>query len=71
MKFGVIGLGRFGHDVAVLLAENGMEILAVDDTKSVINAISDKVTQAICVRINNEDTLIIGMDHMDGNRGHG
>jgi trk system potassium uptake protein TrkA len=66
MKFGVIGLGRFGHDVAVLLAENGMEVLAVDDNESVINTISDKVTQAVCVRINDEDTLrSIGMDHMD------
>lgn len=66
MKFGVIGLGRFGHDVAVLLTENGMEVLAVDDNESVINSIRDKVTQAVCVRINDEGTLrTIGMDEMD------
>ncbi len=66
MKFGVIGLGRFGHDVAALLAENGMEVLAVDDNESIISSIRDQVTQAVCVRINDESSLrSIGMDEMD------
>ncbi len=66
MKFGVIGLGRFGHDVATLLAENGMEVLAVDDNESVINSIRDNVTQAVCIRITDEASLrSIGMDEMD------
>jgi len=66
MKFGVIGLGRFGLDVAKLLAENGMEVLAVDDNESVIASIRDNVTQAVCMRITDEASLrSIGMDEMD------
>ncbi len=66
MKFGVIGLGRFGHDVATLLAENGMEVLAVDDNESIVTSISDKVTQAICMRITDEESLrSIGIEDMD------
>jgi len=66
MKFGVIGLGRFGHDVATLLAENGMEVLAVDDNESVICSIQDHVTQAVCIRITDEASLrSIGMEDLD------
>lgn len=66
MKFGVIGLGRFGHDVATLLAENGMEVLAVDDNESIIASIRDHVTQAICMRVTDESSLrSIGIDEMD------
>lgn len=66
MKFGVIGLGRFGHDVATLLAENGMEVLAVDDNEATIASIRDHVTQAVCMRITDEASLrSIGMDEMD------
>lgn len=66
MKFGVIGLGRFGLDVAKLLGENGMEVLAVDDNESVIASIRDNVTQAVCIRITDEASLrSIGMEEMD------
>ena len=66
MKFGVIGLGRFGHDVAALLAENGMEVLAVDDNESIVASIRDNVTQAICIRITDEASLrSVGIDEMD------
>ena len=66
MKFGVIGLGRFGHDVATLLAENGMEVLAVDDNESIISSIRDYVTQAVCLRVTDEASLrCIGMEEMD------
>ncbi len=66
MKFGVIGLGRFGLDVAMLLAENGMEVLAVDDNESVIASIRDNVTQAVCMRITDEASLrSISMEEMD------
>jgi trk/ktr system potassium uptake protein len=66
MKFGVIGLGRFGLDVAILLAENGMEVLAVDENEAIINSIKDNVTQAVCIRITDEASLrSIGMEEMD------
>ncbi len=66
MKFCVIGLGRFGHQVAKGLAENGMEVLAVDSNESIVTSIKDSVTQAICMRVIDEASLRgIGVDEMD------
>lgn len=66
MKFCVIGVGRFGYDIAVTLADNGMEVLAVDSNESIIASIRDKVTQAICMRIIDEDSLrTIGAEEMN------
>lgn len=66
MKFCVIGVGRFGYHVATTLAENGMDVLAVDSNESVIASIRDKVSQAICMRVADEDALrSIGIEEMD------
>ncbi|MGA9530598.1 MAG: TrkA family potassium uptake protein [Candidatus Babeliales bacterium] len=66
MKFAVIGLGRFGYQVATVLSDNGMEVLAVDSNESIVTSIKDKVTQALCVRITDEDSLqSISIEDMD------
>ncbi len=66
MKFCVIGVGRFGYHVAITLADNGMEVLAVDGNEAIIASIRDKVTQAVCLRVHDEDSLrSIGVDDMD------
>lgn len=66
MKFCVIGVGRFGYHVATTLADNGMEVLAVDSNESIIASIRDKVTQAICMRVSDEEALrSIGAEEMD------
>lgn len=66
MKFCIIGLGRFGYHVATGLAENGMEVLAIDSNESIIASIRDKVTQAICMRVHDEAALrSVGVDEMD------
>lgn len=66
MKFCVIGVGRFGYHVAITLADNGMDVLAVDGNESTIASIKDKVTQAICMRITNEEELrSVGVEDMD------
>lgn len=66
MKFCVIGLGRFGFQVATGLAENGMEVLAIDSDETIIASIRDKVTQAICMRVSDESSLLnIGVEEMD------
>lgn len=66
MKFCVIGLGRFGHQVAMVLAENGMEVVAIDSNESIIASIRDNVTQAVCMRVTDEASLrSIGVDEMD------
>jgi trk system potassium uptake protein TrkA len=66
MKFCVIGLGRFGYQVATTLSDNGMEVVAVDSNESIVSSIRDQVTQAICLRISDEASLRnIGVEEMD------
>ena len=66
MKFCVIGIGSFGFKVATQLAENGMEILAIDKSEEKINDIRDYVTHAICATIDDEDALRgLGIEEMD------
>lgn len=66
MKFCVIGLGRFGYSVAVELAENNMEVMAIDSNESIVSSIRDQVTQAICMRVTDDASLRgIGVEEMD------
>lgn len=66
MKFCVIGLGRFGYQLATNLAEHGMDVLAVDSNESLVSSIKDQVTHAICMRVVDESSLRnIGADEMD------
>ena len=63
MKFCVIGLGRFGYNLATFLSEQGSEVLAVDKNETHVNSIKDNVTQAICANIVDAETLIqIGIE---------
>ncbi|MEG0770713.1 MAG: TrkA family potassium uptake protein [Clostridia bacterium] len=45
--FAVIGIGRFGSNLAKKLYDLGNEVLAIDDNEDRINHISDYVTHAI------------------------
>lgn len=66
MKVCVIGLGRFGYSVATVLAEKGMEVLAVDFNESIITSIKDQVTQAVCLNVTKESDLRqLGVEEMD------
>ncbi len=66
MKFCVIGLGRFGQHVAATLAENGMEVMVIDDNESTIATIRDDVAQAMCMRVSTEEALrTISIEEMD------
>lgn len=66
MKFCVIGIGRFGYPVATGLAENGMEVMAIDSNEALVASIRDHVTQAICMRVTDEASLrSVGVDEMD------
>lgn len=47
--YGVIGLGLFGTSLAETLAENGQEVIVLDNNESKINQIQDKVMQAFVV----------------------
>ncbi len=66
MKFCVIGLGRFGLNVAETLSTNGMEVLAVDSNEELVASVSDKVTQAVCMTVTNKESLeTIGIDEIE------
>lgn len=66
MKFCIIGLGRFGYQVATVLAENGMEVMAIDSNESIVASIRDQVTHAICMRVTDDTSLrSIGVDEID------
>jgi trk system potassium uptake protein TrkA len=66
MKFCIIGAGRFGYETAVTLAENGMEVLAIDSNSSIIDSIKDRVTHAICMKLTDEESLrSVGIESMD------
>jgi trk system potassium uptake protein TrkA len=66
MRFCVIGLGRLGFSVASRLAENGMEVIAIDMKETIVADIRDEVTQAICMQVIDEDSLhSIGIEEID------
>jgi len=66
MKFCVVGLGRFGYQLAVSLAKHGMEVLAIDQDESIVTSIKDKVTQAVCLKATDEESLrSVGIEEMD------
>ena len=65
-QFIVIGLGRFGSSVAETLYSLGNDVLAVDHDEDVIQNISNKVTHAIQVDADDENSLrALGIRNFD------
>ncbi|MDD3524954.1 MAG: TrkA family potassium uptake protein [Candidatus Cloacimonetes bacterium] len=71
-RYAVIGLGRFGMTVANILSESGMDVIAIDKSKDLVDDISGRVTSAICMdstdeaslrsqNLNEADAVIIGI----------
>jgi trk/ktr system potassium uptake protein len=48
-RFAVIGLGRFGKRLAMLLADAGAEVVAVDRDRETVESVRDNVTLAVCL----------------------
>lgn len=46
-SFVVVGLGRFGSQVARRLCQQGCEVLAIDSDSDLVQQVSDDVTQAV------------------------
>lgn len=46
-SFIVVGLGRFGSEAARRLCQQGCEVLVIDSSAELVQAISDDVTQAV------------------------
>lgn len=65
-QFIVIGLGRFGTSVAETLYSLGNDVLAVDSDEEVVQNISEKVTHAVQVDANDENSLrALGISNFD------
>ncbi len=65
MKFCVIGLGRLGNQIAITLAENGMDVMAIDSNELAVNSVCDKVAQAVCIQSIDEQSLRdVGVDQI-------
>ncbi|PKN79781.1 MAG: potassium transporter [Candidatus Cloacimonetes bacterium HGW-Cloacimonetes-1] len=71
-RYAVIGLGGFGWTVATILAESGMDVIAIDKNQDIVNSISNKVTTALkmdatdetilrTLNLNEADAVIIGI----------
>ena len=55
--FAVLGLGKFGRNVAKTLYEENKEVLAIDKDKNKVNEIADYVTQAYIGDVTDERLL--------------
>lgn len=67
MKFAVIGLGSFGTQVAEALAENDIDVIAIDKDEQRIEEIRNDVNQSICINLSDEDALAsLGLEETDG-----
>lgn len=66
MKFCIIGLGRFGQQLAKSLSEHNVEVLGVDSDEHEIAAVQHYITQAICTEIIDAESLeAIGIETID------
>ena len=62
----VIGLGRFGTEVARRLYELGCEVLAIDSANELVQQISSDVTQAVVADAQDKDVLrALGVKNFD------
>ena len=65
-SFVVIGLGRFGTQIAMRLYEMGGEVLAIDIDNEKVQQIADNVTQAVASDAQDKDVLrAIGVRNCD------
>lgn len=64
--FVVFGLGKFGSSVAITLAKNGCDVLAIDSNEEIIQEISEKVTHAVQADVTDQDALqALGIRNFD------
>lgn len=56
-SYAVIGLGRFGTQLATRLCELGNEVLVIDVVQANVDEIADRVTRAVCANAKEKDVL--------------
>lgn len=65
-QFAVIGVGKFGHYLAVSLYEKGHEVVAVDRRSHLVQDIRDLVSQAVVADSTDVHALeALGLEEMD------
>ncbi len=65
-KFIVFGLGNFGRNLAIGLAERGAEVVAVDSNMHLVENIQDRVTYAVRLDSTDKKALLdLGLDKFD------
>ncbi len=62
----VIGLGRFGAEMALKLYECGEDVLAIDSDENIIDKLADRVTKAVAADARDLDVLRkLGVEDFD------
>lgn len=62
----VIGLGRFGTEVALRLHDLGCEVLAIDSSNELVQQVSNEVTQAVVADAQDKEVLrALGVKNFD------
>lgn len=56
-EFAVIGLGRFGSNVALTLEQSGHHVLGIDQNEELVQRIAQDLTQAVIVDSTNVEAL--------------
>ncbi|PLX18963.1 MAG: potassium uptake system protein [Candidatus Muiribacterium halophilum] len=65
-QFVVIGMGRFGRQVALTLTKRGLSVLAIDKDRTIIEDIKDEVSHAAIADSTEEDSLkALGVNEFD------
>ena len=65
-QFVVIGLGHFGYNVAITLAQKGCQVLAIDTDKEKVQRIKDLVTHVVCTDVTDKETFFaLGLEDID------
>lgn len=62
-KIAVIGLGRFGMTLAAQMAASGVEIIAIDNDRQLVNEIKDRVD--VAVRLDSTDEAALRSQDID------
>ena len=57
-EFAVFGLGEFGRSVALTLAKNGCEVMAIDSSSEKVQEIADSVTHAVKADATDMDVVL-------------
>jgi len=65
-QFAIIGLGRFGASVARTLTDKKHQVLAIDADETIVQDLSDSVTQAVCLDATDQKALkAVGIESVD------